>query len=218
MEWLVLFLAVAVAGFFALRVAGQWAPSPMPVGLERFFLGNSLRRLLFSPQLALALLGPVEGLRVGEVGVGIGVVTTALAESVGPQGVVLGIDRQPHAVMMAQAELEKRGLSQAVITKADARQLPWETRSMDRVVMVAVLGEVPAAERLQVLQEVRRVLKPSCPLVVVEYWPDPHFIPFRRLLELLSKGGFFPDRKLDGWMQYGVRAVPAGPNDLTPSD
>lgn len=217
MGWVALFFAVVAVGFLALRVAGQWAPSPMPIWLERVFLGNPLRRLMFSPRLALDLLGSIDGLRVGEVGVGIGVVTTALAEGVGTQGVVLGVDRQPDAVIMARTHLIDRGLRQAVIVRADARQLPWETGSMDGVVMVAVLGEIPAPDRLQVLREVRRVLKPACPLVVVEYWPDPHFIPLRRLLRLFCSGGFAPDRQLTGWLQYGVRAVASGQNDVQQS-
>lgn len=180
----------------------------MPFWLEGFFLDNPLRRAWFRPDFVLQLAGPLEGRTVGEVGVGTGFVSAALAAAVGPQGRLQGIDQGSGSVAAAAARLGRLGL-RGDLQCADARSLPWADRSVDVVVMVAMLGEVAAASRPRVLDEVRRVLSPDGTLVVVEYWPDPHFLTPAALRAQLASGGFRVKDARRRWLQHGVRAYTA---------
>jgi ubiquinone/menaquinone biosynthesis C-methylase UbiE len=205
--WFVGIAAALVFVFGAFRVQGRLAPGPMPFWLEGFFLGNPLRRVLFSPQFVLELAGDVRGFRVAEVGTGIGVVATELAGAVGPEGWFYGVDRQPEAVRATGIRLRKAGLgARSRVDVADARDLPWAGRSLDLVVMVAVLGEVPPPGRPRALAEVRRVLREGGTLVVVEYWPDPHYLSEHTVRGLLAAAGFDILATRRGWLQHGVVA------------
>ncbi|MBX5467507.1 MAG: class I SAM-dependent methyltransferase [Firmicutes bacterium] len=191
-------VAVLAAGWFGLRAWGQIRPAPMPARWERLFLNNPVRRRWFGPRQLLAAFGPLTGLSVAEIGVGTGVILEALAQAVGPSGKVWGVDVQPAAVAETGRRLTARGLS-ASLAVADATQLPWADRSMDRVAMVAVFGEIPPAQRAQALAEVRRVLAPSGRLGITEFWPDPHYQPPSRLL---------PQLRSLGWRILAVRQSP----------
>ena len=71
----------------------------------------------------------------------------------------------------------ERGLENVVPTQGDATSLPYADASVDAVVLVAVLGEIP--DRGAALREIRRVLKPDGRLVVGELFGDPHFTEAR---------------------------------------
>lgn len=205
--WIVGIGVALVFVFGALRVQGRLAPGPMPFWLEGFFLGNPVRRALFPPRFVLDLAGDVRGRRVGEVGTGIGVVAAALAEAVGPDGRVYGVDRQAAAVRAAGTRLRAGGYGPRVsLDVADARDLPWPGRSLDLVVMVAVLGEIPPPGRVRALAEARRVLRENGELVVVEYWPDPHYLSERDVRELVTDAGFDIAATRRGWLQHGLVA------------
>ncbi|MEX2081785.1 MAG: class I SAM-dependent methyltransferase, partial [Dehalococcoidia bacterium] len=66
-----------------------------------------------------------------------------------------------------------RGLAHALRTLGDATRHPYEDASVDAVVLIAVLGEIPDSDAA--LREVRRVLRPSGRLVGGELFGDPHF-------------------------------------------
>lgn len=198
-------LAVFVAGFLAFRIEGRLRPRPMAVRLERFFLANPLRRRFFGPDRVLRALGDIRALSVLEVGVGAGVVAEALARSAGRDGEFLGIDIQPAAVAMTRARLRDVACRWA-IQAGDARKLPWPAARVDRLVMVAMLGEIPPPDRPAALREAYRVLKPSGRLVVTEFWPDPHYIARRQLAVLLTRAGFVEEAHYAGFFGYSVRA------------
>lgn len=211
MGWAAGIVAILALTFFGQRVSGQRRPRPMAFWLENIFLTNPLRMRWFSPYLAVRLLpAPQEGLFVGEVGTGVGVTGEALARATGREGRYYGIDIEPEAVVRTRARIARANLDWRHLSDGDARHLPWEDGLLDAVVMVAVLGEVPHADRLQVLLEVRRVLKPDGVLVVVEYWPDPHFIRREAMVALLAEAGFgVTDEKREA-LQYGLQARARG--------
>jgi ubiquinone/menaquinone biosynthesis C-methylase UbiE len=207
--WIVGIVAALVFGFGALRVQGRLAPGPMPFWLEGLFLENPLRRAWFPPGFVLELAGTVTGLRVGEVGTGVGVVAAALAAAVGPEGRLWGVDRQAAAVRATAARLWRQGYGARVrLDVADARDLPWPSRSLDLVVMVAVLGEVPPPGRARALAEARRVLREDGRLVVVEYWPDPHYLSEKAVRDLVMAAGFDVAAARRGRLQHGLVARP----------
>ncbi len=178
-------------GFLAVRVSGKLRPKPMPVKIEQFFLTNPLRVSYFGYRDALRLAGDLKGLRVLEVGVGVGVILEEIAKRVGENGQAFGVDVQSDAVAKAEKRLSQGGLmSRTGLATANALDMPWTDQSMDVVVMVAMLGEIPSTHRVDALQEAKRVLHDGGKLVITEFWPDPHFISLSKMVGLLRRAGF----------------------------
>ena len=178
-------------GFVAVRLNGKLRPKPMPMNIERFFLTNPLRVSYFGYRDALRLAGDLKGLRVLEVGVGVGVILEEIAKRVGDSGQAFGVDVQSDAVAITEKRLSQGGLmSRTGLATANALEMPWTDQSMNRVIMVAMLGEIPSAHRVEALKEAGRVLNEGGKLVITEFWPDPHYIPLSRMVGLLREAGF----------------------------
>lgn len=92
-------------------------------------------------QAALAALPLRPGLRVLEVGCGPGALARAMAERVGPQGQVLGIDRSARAIAQAQAAcreaVQAGGLSFRQVAVEGFELAPGEAR-FDLIVALRV--------------------------------------------------------------------------------
>jgi SAM-dependent methyltransferase len=103
------------------------------------------------------------GATVLDVGCGGGREALALA-ALGFQ--VTAVDYTPAFVEACRAAAAARGLP-LTVREADARQLPFADNEFDHVIMVGqLLGHVrPQADRLRVLREIRRVMKPGAAIV-----------------------------------------------------
>lgn len=106
------------------------------------------------------------GLRAGEsvleVGFGTGNGILELAELVGPQGRVRGIDISQGMFDVAQKKLRDRKLETDVeLTVGDARELPYDQATFDAAFMSFTLELFSDEDIPRVLAEVRRVLKPG---------------------------------------------------------
>lgn len=204
----VLVVAALVLAFWLVRLQGQHDPHPMPYWLEGIFLDNPLRRVVFGPDFVTGLLDVTGGERVAEVGSGIGFISAALGRAVGDGGEVFALDQNPRAVRATERRLRGQPAS-ATVTRGDATRLPWAPASLDAVAMVAMLGELPENRRVGALVEVRRVLRPGGRLVIVEYWPDPHYLTTRTLVRYLDQAGFTVARRERRFLQHGLLARPA---------
>ncbi len=169
-------IGVVVLGFLAFRLQGIFRPGPMSMALERFFLGNPLRMRYFGPRQSLGLMGNVEHQHVLEVGVGTGVIVSALAERVGKAGQVAGLDIQPKALELARRRVLQGAILEPELRLGTAEALPWDSGVFDWVVIVAMLGELPSPRRAGALAEAKRVLKPEGRILITEFWPDPHYL------------------------------------------
>ena len=119
------------------------------------------------------VLRPQPGEHLLELGVGTGYYSCELAEWIGPEGTLELFDVQQKFLDHTLRAATNRGLTNLVPSRGDAARLPYEDRSIDAVILTAVLGEIP--ERAAALQEIRRVLKPNGRLIVGELFGDPHF-------------------------------------------
>lgn len=100
------------------------------------------------------------GDRVLDVGCGTGVVTRDLAQRVGHQGQVVGIDPSTRLIQEALRRLDQKGLKGCVeFQRADGAALPFPDGSFDLVVASAVFGHVPNG--MEVLKEMVRVARPG---------------------------------------------------------
>ncbi|WDQ16455.1 class I SAM-dependent methyltransferase [Rhodopirellula sp. P2] len=116
----------------------------------------------------LELLAPQTAESVLEIGFGTGHSLLTIAETVGPEGNVTGIDISPGMKDVAAKRLDKAGLTDRVkLIVAEAPPLPFENDAFDAVTMSFTL-ELFAKEQIPaVLAECRRVLKPGGRLGVV---------------------------------------------------
>ncbi|PSR33480.1 MAG: hypothetical protein C7B44_14640 [Sulfobacillus thermosulfidooxidans] len=208
-KWGLGILGALGLGFAVVRINGKLRPGPMTMKLEQFFLTNPVRVAYFGPRDALRLAGDLNGLRVLEVGIGVGVVLSEIAHRVGEGGQAYGVDIQSEAVRRTEHRLSTEGvLSRTGLATASATEMPWADQSMDRVIMVAMLGEVAPSQRVTALEEARRVLTPDGLLVITEFWPDPHYIPLAKMVRHLRQAGFSVVDVFEKPMLYSVSAKP----------
>lgn len=166
-----------------LVVAGAslvWSqPSPSPTQTER-------RGRIFSP-LDLGLLEPpdreawqkpdqvmdalrvAEGSAVADLGAGGGWFTIRLARRVGPNGVVYAEDIQRLMIEAIDRRVQREGLTnvRAVLGVGNDPRLP--AGGLDAVLIVDAFHEIPADERVVLLNNVARALKPTGRIGIIDY-------------------------------------------------
>jgi len=112
--------------------------------------------------LALKRLNVARGETVLEVGFGTGHCLRQMAEAVGEEGKVYGIDISSGMLAISRRRLERAGLWNRVeLTCDDATKMPYTDDKFDAVFTSFALELFDLPEIPQVLAEIRRVLKPN---------------------------------------------------------
>ncbi|MBI3302304.1 MAG: methyltransferase domain-containing protein [Deltaproteobacteria bacterium] len=125
--------------------------SALPPALSEAFTGVSA---------SLATLSEVKpGETVLELGCGGGLDTALLADRVGPEGRVIGVDCAGPMLARAQASLRQLGYSNVSLFQAPAECLPLADNSVDCVVSNGIFNL--SAEKDAIFAEIKRVLKPG---------------------------------------------------------
>jgi SAM-dependent methyltransferase len=119
---------------------------------------------LYGPGTRRVLLeaGLQPGMCVADFGCGVGMVTEWLAQFVGPEGHVVGIDASAAQLAQARQQLKTRGTN-ARFVEASATETGLAAESFDLVFCRFLLIHLPEPERA--LGEMRRLLKPNGILV-----------------------------------------------------
>lgn len=116
----------------------------------------------------LTRLAARAGERVLEIGFGTGHCLVELAQAVGPQGQVLGLDVSEAMLKLSRETLKKNGVDGHVeLQLGDAARMPYPDGSVDGVFTSFTLELFDTPEIPVVLAEIRRVLVPGGRLVVV---------------------------------------------------
>jgi arsenite methyltransferase len=149
---------------------------------------------------------PVIGQVCVDLGSGRGNDVIRLAEAVGSEGHVYGIDLSDGMVAKAKANLQKFGITNASIVQAQLEHLPLESNTVDWIVSNCTINH--CEDKQAVWNEVYRILKTGGRFVVsdiyatspipVEYRNDPEAvaecwagsITKPEYLEVLNKAGF----------------------------
>jgi ubiquinone/menaquinone biosynthesis C-methylase UbiE len=121
----------------------------------------------FVKEAVEGLLKPQPGQHLLEPGFGTGQVLVVLAELVGPDGRVCGIDTSDGMVEQTRRRVADHGLTDRVeLLRGDISQSPYPSGSFDGVFMSFTLELFDDVQMPVVLAEIRRVLKPGGRLCV----------------------------------------------------
>ncbi|QRG70569.1 demethylmenaquinone methyltransferase [Brevibacillus choshinensis] len=105
--------------------------------------------------------------------------TIALAEAVGKDGSVVGLDFSQNMLDVGAYKVSQKGVGHIVdLVNGDAMKLPYEDNTFDFATIGFALRNVPDIQT--VLNEMARVVKPGGKVVSLEV-SKPPFIPYRKL-------------------------------------
>jgi ubiquinone/menaquinone biosynthesis C-methylase UbiE len=155
-----------ITGRVIAGVAGDWV-----------WLDRSEREQEEEPRRAVELIGIKPGMIVADVGAGTGYFTVLLAERVGPAGRVYANDIQPRLLGILQDKIQKQKLTNVEVIQGrlDDTRLPEATIELALLVDVYHEFQYPQA----MLASIRRSLKPSGQLVLLEYRKEDRDLPIR---------------------------------------
>ncbi|MBL5767334.1 demethylmenaquinone methyltransferase [Heyndrickxia sporothermodurans] len=138
--------------------------------------------------------------------------TIALADAVGPEGKVIGLDFSKNMLKIAEEKVQTLGLKQVEIIHGNAMELPFEDDTFDYVTIGFGLRNVP--DYLHVLKEMYRVLKPGGLAVCLET-SHPTLLGYRQLFNFYFRfimpimGKLFAKSyKEYSWLQESARDFP----------
>src|SRR3954468_3485641 len=116
--------------------------------------------------LLLQAAGIGAGMRVLDLGTGLGHVAFAVAELVGPEGAVVGVDQGTTVLEIADARRRAAALEQVSFEVGDARTFR-DGAPFDAVVMRLLLFHLPDA--IDVLRHHLEALRPAGLMVVLDF-------------------------------------------------
>ena len=135
----------------------------------------TLRSIIQSLQLP-------RGSRGLDAGCGIGLQSLLLAEAVGEDGHVTGLDTMPELLAYARNLIKQAHCSNQITFRVgDVSCLPFEANTFDWVWSADCIG-YPAGDLTPLLQELRRVVKPGGSVILLG-WSSQQLLPGYSLLE-----------------------------------
>lgn len=138
------------------------APRLYDTFVDIFFFGR--RSATFQALIAAAGVQP--GQCVLDVGCGTGYFARLLAQAVGPEGQVIGVDPSPKMISYASSKAGRVRNCQFQVGTAESLEFPAER--FDIVVSSLMMHHLPEDLRVPALREMRRVLRPGGKLLVAE--------------------------------------------------
>ncbi len=198
-----LLVAFQVLARLAKKVFHATFPAPALIGP---FLNSRFRRMIQPPDKVLRQSGVQAGMSALDFGCGSGGLTTFLARAVGETGCVFALDIQLNMLRQLQRKLgraEHRDIHNIQPVRANAHELPFHDDSLDLVMVVGVLQEVPDPSRA--LREIKRVLKQGGIAAVSELLPDPDYPLRSTTVRLGREAGFHLDEASGSFFTYTVR-------------
>jgi predicted methyltransferase len=178
-------VVLAAASFYAgtYLVTRRAAPPVHPltgrqiagIATDATWLDRASREREEAPDQALQLIGIHAGMVVADVGAGTGYMTTRLAELVGPTGRVYANDLQAQMLRIVQDKTRAAGLSNVEIVQGTETDTRLPENAIDLALLVDVYHEMWHPQEM--LRSIRRSLKPSGELVLVEYRKEDPTIP-----------------------------------------
>jgi protein-L-isoaspartate O-methyltransferase len=148
------------------------------------------------PERMLDALHVRPGDTVADVGAGVGYHAWRLSARVGSDGKVYATDIQPGMLELLRRNIAEHGITNVVSVQATPESTGLRDASIDVVLLVDVYHEAPDPQAF--LRQLRRALKPSGRLVLVEFRAEDPDVPIRpehkmsaeQAIAELAEGGF----------------------------
>jgi SAM-dependent methyltransferase len=118
----------------------------------------------------VARAGLRSGQHVLDLGTGTGAVAERVAQAVGPEGHVVGLDISPRMLALARGRLTAGGLTNVHLREGRAESVPAEDAAFD--VVFASLSLMYVLDRTAAAREIARVLRPGGRFVAA-VWAGP---------------------------------------------
>ncbi len=162
-------------------VVGTRGAEPPGILITRVRGYNLIVALLFggrrgSLNKALAAAsGARAGDRVLDIGCGPGRFAQVLAETVGPQGEVVGVDPSPSMIEYANRHTARQANCRFELAAAQSLDLP--DAAFDVVTSTFAMHHIPPGDRVAAMAHMFRVLRPGGRLLIADVYPTGRLIP-----------------------------------------
>jgi ubiquinone/menaquinone biosynthesis C-methylase UbiE len=186
--------------FVVLRIIRKYHKFPVPAFMTRLIDNPIRRKLIQKPETVAKRMKLEPGMTVIEIGPGKGNYTKAIAKKVLPDGKVYAIDIQESIINRLKKKIKKENITNIIPKIDDAYNLSFEGKSIDRVIMIACLPEIP--EPIRVLKEIKRVLKQEGVVSLSEMFPDPDYPRRKTEKKWAEEAGFELDEQFGNWFIY----------------
>ena len=133
------------------------------------------------------------GLKAGDVALdlctGTGSVPPFLAEKVGSDGLVIGLDFSSGMLQKAAVKIRKRSIKNIVLIQAEAQHLPFKDRTISAVTCSHAFYELKGDVREKTIMEVKRVCRIGGRFCMMEHEvPRKKFIKFLFYIRMVVAG------------------------------
>ena len=186
--------------FVVLRIIRKYHKFPIPGFMTRLIDNPIRRKFIQKPETVAKRMNLEPGMVIIEIGPGKGSYTKAIAQSILPDGKVYAVDIQESIVNRLKKRIEKENIKNIIPKIDDAYNLSFEDESVNRVLMIACLPEIP--DPVRVLKEVKRVLKSDGLLSLSEMLPDPDYPRRKTEKKWAREAGFELDEQFGNWFIY----------------
>ncbi|MFX1304244.1 MAG: class I SAM-dependent methyltransferase [Promethearchaeota archaeon] len=204
--WIVFLIFLIILGilffivFVVLRIIRRYYKFPIPAFMTRFIDNPIRRKFIQKPEKIAERMNLKPGMTIIEIGPGKGSYTKAVAKRVLPDGKVYAVDIQESVINRLKKRIEKENITNIIPKIDDAYNLSFEDESVDRVLMIACLPEIP--EPVRALKEIKRVLKPDGLISLSEMLPDPDYPRRKTEKKWADEAGFDLNEQFGNWFVY----------------
>ncbi|KRF58875.1 demethylmenaquinone methyltransferase [Bacillus sp. Soil745] len=160
----------------------------------------------------MAIMNVPKGAHALDVCCGTADWTIALANEVGPEGKVVGLDFSKNMLKIGEQKVKELNLDQVSLMHGNAMELPFEDNSFDYVTIGFGLRNVP--DYMKVLKELNRVAKPGGMVVCLDTsqptmlgFKQGYYFYFRFIMPMFGKL-FAKSYSEYSWLQESARDFP----------